>query len=341
MENLKIFDVPLDDNFETYVLIKVAEVREDRNGKKYISFTFQDHSGSIEGKFWGATEEDIERFTSGQVVHLAGRRELYNGKPQVRINAIRVAREDEPNDPSDYVERGPMTRNEMVEEVFDVVQGFQNPTIDAIVRELLRQVSWDFFTYPAAKKNHHAYVGGLGFHTISMLRLAQAVAKQYEGINKDLLYGGVILHDIGKTIEYTDPMMTEYTVEGNLIGHISIVDELITLAVEKLKNDPQYEELQIDHHNEDVILLKHMVLAHHGKQEWGSPVNPHILEAEILHHIDNLDASIQMMTTALDRTEPGEFSARIFGMDNRAFYKPTFPPEDNNDDGQSVPGAEE
>ncbi len=314
MDNLQIFDVALDQQFDIYVLIKVAEVREDRNGKKYISFTFQDHSGSIEGKYWGATEEDINQYTSGQVVALGGKRELYNGKPQVRINSLRLATDSEPNDPSDYVERGPMTRDEMVQEVLAAVEGLENKTIEAVVRELLRKVSWDFFTYPAAKKNHHAYVGGLGFHTISMLRLAQAVANQYEGINTDLLYAGVIIHDIGKTVEFTDPMTTEYTVEGNLIGHISIVDEMITLAVDKLG---------FDQHSEDIILLKHMVLAHHGKQEWGSPVNPHLLEAEILHHIDNLDASIQMMTTALDHTEPGEFSARIFGMDNRAFYKPT------------------
>lgn len=313
MDNLQIFDVALDQNFDIFVLIKVAEVREDRNGKKYISFTFQDRSGSIEGKFWGATDQDIERFTSGQVVALAGKRELYNGKPQVRINSLRLATDEEPNDPSDYVERGPMTRTEMVNEVLAAVEGFENTTIDAIVRYLLREVSWDFFTYPAAKKNHHAYVGGLGFHTISMLRLAQAVASQYDNINKDLLYAGVIIHDIGKTVEFTDPMSTEYTVEGNLIGHISIVDEMITLAVDKLG---------FDQYSEDVVLLKHMVLAHHGKQEWGSPVSPHLLEAEILHHLDNLDASIQMMTTALDHTEPGEFSARIFGMDNRAFYKP-------------------
>ena len=313
MDNLQIFDVALDQNFNIYVLIKVAEVREDRNGKKYISFTFQDRSGSIEGKFWGATEQDIEQYTSGQVVALAGKRELYNGKPQVRINSLRLANDSEPNDPSDYVERGPMTRQEMVNEVLATVESIENTTIDAIVRYLLREVSWDFFTYPAAKKNHHAYVGGLGFHTISMLRLAQSVANQYDNINKDLLYAGVIIHDIGKTVEFTDPMSTEYSVEGNLIGHISIVDEMITLAVDKLG---------FNQYSEDVVLLKHMVLAHHGKQEWGSPVSPHLLEAEILHHLDNLDASIQMMTTALDHTAPGEFSARIFGMDNRAFYKP-------------------
>ncbi|RPA60533.1 HD domain-containing protein [Aerococcus agrisoli] len=323
MDNLKIFDVALDHNFDLYLLIKVAEIREDRNGKKYISFTFQDKSGSIDGKYWGATEEDIAKYTSGNVVRLAGKRELYNGTPQVRITGIRLATDEEPNNPSDYVEQGPMTDAEMKEEIKEVVAGFQNPVISAIVRKILNNVHKDFFLYPAAKKNHHAFVGGLGFHTISMLRLAQAIANQYTNINKDLLYAGVLLHDVGKTVEFTDPMSTEYSTEGNLIGHISIIDEMITLAV---------NELEIDQHQEEVVLLKHMVLAHHGKQEWGSPVNPHILEAEVLHHIDNLDASIQMMMTALDHTEPGEFSARIFGLDNRNFYKPKFNAVTENED---------
>ncbi|OYQ66401.1 3'-5' exoribonuclease YhaM family protein [Aerococcus sp. 1KP-2016] len=318
MDNLKIFDVPLDQNFDLYLLIKVAEIREDRNAKKYISFTFQDKSGSIDGKYWSATEEDIAKYTSGNVVRLAGKRELYNGNPQVRITGIRLATDEEPNNPSDYVEQGPMTDEEMKAEIKAALDGFQNPVIDTIVRKILNTVYKDFFVYPAAKKNHHAFVGGLGFHTVSMLRLAQAIANQYTNINKDLLYAGVILHDIGKTVEFTDPMSTEYSTEGNLIGHISIIDEMITLAV---------DQLGLDQHQEEVVLLKHMVLAHHGKQEWGSPVNPHVLEAEVLHHIDNLDASIQMMTTALDHTEPGEFSARIFGLDNRNFYKPKFDAE--------------
>src|SRR5699024_9684425 len=273
MDNLQLFDVALDHNFNIFVLIKVAEVREDRNGKKYISFTFQDRSGSIEGKFWGATDEDIEQYTSGQVVALAGKRELYNGKPQVRINGLRLATDGEPNDPSDYVERGTMTRTEMVNEVLAAVEGFEKTTIDAIVRYLLREVSWDFFTYPAAKKNHHAYVGGLGFHTISMLRLAQAVVSQYDNINKDLLYAGVIIHDIGKTVEFTDPMSIVYKVQGKHIGHISIVQNMITLVVDKLG---------FDQYSDDVGLLMRMVFSTHGTQESSSLVTPRLFYAEIL-----------------------------------------------------------
>ncbi|MDD7759073.1 3'-5' exoribonuclease YhaM family protein [Aerococcus suis] len=313
MDYNRIYDIPENEQFETYVLIKVAEKRQDRNGKMFIAFTFEDRSGDISGMYWGATEEDVERFQSGLVVHLAGRRESYNGKPQVRINHLRLATDEEPNDPAMYVDKGPMDKQEMIDEIHTLLDEIDNPTLNQLVRKILNQSAKKFFVYPAAKKNHHAFVGGLGFHTISMLRLAQSIANQYPIINKSLLYSGVLLHDIGKTIELSDPVTTEYTLKGNLIGHISIISEWISKAA---------EELGIDEDDEDVLLLKHMVLSHHGKQEWGSPVRPHLLEAEVLHHIDNLDASIEMMREAYNRTEPGQFTERIFGLDNRNFYKP-------------------
>lgn len=313
MDYNRIYDIPENEQFETYVLIKVAEKRQDRNGKMFIAFTFEDRSGDISGMYWGATEEDVERFQSGLVVHLAGRRESYNGKPQVRINHLRLATDEEPNDPAMYVDKGPMDKQEMIDEIHTLLDEIDNPTLNQLVRKILNQSAKKFFVYPAAKKNHHAFVGGLGFHTISMLRLAQSIANQYPIINKNLLYSGVLLHDIGKTIELSDPVTTEYTLKGNLIGHISIISEWISKAA---------EELGIDEDDEDVLLLKHMVLSHHGKQEWGSPVRPHLLEAEVLHHIDNLDASIEMMREAYNRTEPGQFTERIFGLDNRNFYKP-------------------
>lgn len=313
MDYNRMYDIPENEQFETYVLIKVAEKRQDRNGKMFIAFTFEDRSGDISGMYWGATEEDVERFQSGLVVHLAGRRESYNGKPQVRINHLRLATDEEPNDPAMYVDKGPMDKQEMIDEIHTLLDEIDNPTLNQLVRKILNQSAKKFFVYPAAKKNHHAFVGGLGFHTISMLRLAQSIANQYPIINKSLLYSGVLLHDIGKTIELSDPVTTEYTLKGNLIGHISIISEWISKAA---------EELGIDEDDEDVLLLKHMVLSHHGKQEWGSPVRPHLLEAEVLHHIDNLDASIEMMREAYNRTEPGQFTERIFGLDNRNFYKP-------------------
>ncbi|WP_143211951.1 HD domain-containing protein, partial [Listeria fleischmannii] len=147
----------------------------------------------------------------------------------------------------------------------------------------------------------------------SMLRLAKSISDLYPSVNRDLLYAGVILHDLGKVIELSGPVSTTYTLEGNLIGHISIVVEEVSKMA---------EELNIE--GEEVVILKHILLAHHGKGEWGSPKPPLVREAEILHQIDLMDASMNMMEKALRHTKPGEFSERIFGLDNRSFYRPSF-----------------
>ncbi|WP_313467364.1 HD domain-containing protein [Carnobacterium sp.] len=309
----KLFEYNVDETFELYLLIKAADIRVAKNGKKFIAFTFQDTSGQMDGKFWDASEEDIAALTAGNVVKLSGKRELYQGKPQIKIFKVRVTKAGEPNTPDLFIERAPLKKEDMMEEINETLFEITNANMNRIVRYLLNQYQKDFFQYPAAKRFHHAFMGGLAFHTISMLRIAKSIANQYEDINKPLLFSGVILHDLGKVIELSGPISTEYTLEGNLIGHIVILDEVITKACQTLK---------IDDKSEDVILLKHMILAHHGKLEYGSPVQPKLKEAEILFMIDNLDATINMLNGTLSRTEPGAFTERIFGLDNRIFYKP-------------------
>lgn len=170
-----------------------------------------------------------------------------------------------------------------------------------------------FFDYPAAVRHHHEFVSGLSFHVVSMLRLAKSIADLYPTVNRDLLYAGVILHDLGKVIELSGPISTTYTLEGNLIGHISIVVEEVSKMA---------DELGIE--GEEVVILKHVLLSHHGKGEWGSPKPPLVREAEILHQIDLMDATMNMMDKALRHTKPGEFTERVFGLDNRSFYNPKF-----------------
>lgn len=309
----KLRDLAVDEEFQAFLLIKNADVRLAKNGKKFIAFTFQDTTGTIDGKFWDASEEEINKFEAGKVVALQGKRELYNGNPQVKIIHMRLARPDEPSEPTQYMERAPLKKEEMEEEINQTLFEIINPHWNRIVRFLLNKYQKEFFDFPAAKRNHHAFAGGLAYHTVSMLRLAKAIVKEYPELNPSLLYAGVILHDLGKVIELSGPMLTEYTLVGNLVGHLVLVDEEITKACIALK---------FDENEEDIVVLRHMVLAHHGLLEYGSPVRPRIMEAEILHQIDNLDASMQMMLTSLRQTQPGNYSDRIFGMDNRSFYLP-------------------
>lgn len=309
----KLRELAVDESFEIFVLIKQADVRLAKNGKKFIAFTFQDTSGSIDGKFWDASEDEISKFTGGQVVALGGKREVYQSNPQIKILNLRLATAEEPNQASLYMEKAPIQKEEMVEEINQTIFEITNATWNRIVRHLMTQYQSEFFEFPAAKRNHHAFAGGLAYHTVSMLRLAKSICKEYPELNPSLLYAGVILHDLGKIIELSGPVSTEYTLAGNLIGHLVIVDEEITKACQTLK---------IDDRTEDVVILKHMILAHHGLLEYGSPVRPRVMEAEILHQIDNLDASIQMMIGSLKQIEPGEYTERIFGLDNRSFYLP-------------------
>lgn len=309
----KIRELAIDEVFELFLLIKNADVRTAKNGKKFIAFTFQDTSGTIDGKYWDASEEEIQRFESGNVVMLNGKREVYQGNPQVKIIHMRLARPEEPSQPALYMERAPLKREDMVEEINQTVFEITNAHWQRIVRHLLTKYQKEFFDFPAAKRNHHAFAHGLAYHTLTMLRLGKAICKEYDELNAPLLYAGIILHDLGKVKELSGAMSTEYTLAGNLIGHLVLVDEEITSACQALK---------IDETEEDVTILRHMVLSHHGLLEYGSPVRPRIMEAEILHQIDNMDASIMMMLTSVRQAEPGTYTDRIFGMDNRSFYVP-------------------
>ena len=310
---MKISQMKKDELFEGFYLIKSAEVRQTRAGKNYLAFTFQDDSGEIEGKLWDAQAHNIAAFTAGKVVHMQGRREVYNNSPQVNQITLRLPQAGEPHDPADFKEKPPVDVKELRDYLSQMIFKIENSIWQRVVRALYAKYDKEFYSYPAAKTNHHAFETGLAYHTATMVRLAEAISGVYPQLNKSLLYAGIMLHDLAKVIELSGPDQTEYTVRGNLIGHIALIDEEITKVL---------TELNIDDTKEDVILLRHVILSHHGLLEYGSPVRPKVMEAEIIHMIDNLDASMMMMTAALDRVGAGEMTSKIFAMDNRSFYKP-------------------
>lgn len=310
----KLYDYQKDETVSLYLLIKSAEEKKTRNNKPYLALTFQDTSGEISANFWDAKPKDIETFKAGYVVKVDGRREEYNGNPQLRINNIRLAKEDEPSNPELYVERAPINKDKMIEEFNKAMFDITNANLNRIVRHVMKKFQREFFQSPAAMRNHHAFLGGLAYHTVCMLRIARSLLEVYEGLNMSLLFSGIILHDVGKVIELSGPTATEYTLEGKLVGHIVLITNEITKAC---------QELKIDETHEDVLLLKHLILAHHGEYEYGSPVRPQIPEAEVIHYIDQIDAKMNMMEAALRKTEPGEFSEKIWAMGNRSFYKNT------------------
>ena len=302
-----------DELFEGFYLIKSAEVRQTRAGKNYLAFTFQDDTGVIEGKLWDAQPHNVEEFTAGKVVHMQGRREVYNNTPQVNQLTLRLPKAGEPNDPADFKEKPPVDQKEIRDYLSQMIFKIENSVWQRVVRSLYSKYDKKFYSYPAAKTNHHAFESGLAFHTATMVKLADAIGDIYPQLNKSLLFAGIMLHDLAKVIELSGPENTEYTVRGNLIGHIALIDEELTKTL---------MELKIDDSKEEVIVLRQVLLSHHGLLEYGSPVRPKIMEAEILHMIDNLDAEMMMMTAALGLVDPGEMSNKIFALEGRSFYKP-------------------
>ncbi|MTH53380.1 3'-5' exoribonuclease YhaM [Bacillus mangrovi] len=305
------FDVG--EQVELYLLIKSSTKGVASNGKPFLTLILQDQSGEIEAKLWDAKQEDEQTYSAQGIVKIAGDIHHYRGRNQLKIKNIRPLQDHESFDVSDFLETAPLKKDEMMDTITQYIFEMKNPNIQRITRNLVKEHQQALLEYPAATKNHHEFVSGLAYHVVSMLKLAKSIAALYPSLDTDLLYAGVILHDLGKVTELSGPISTTYTVEGNLLGHISIMVNEIAQAA---------KELDID--SEEVVILQHLILSHHGKAEWGSPKPPMIKEAEILHYIDNLDAKMNMLDRALERVKPGEFSERVFALENRSFYKPVF-----------------
>ncbi|WP_188455215.1 3'-5' exoribonuclease YhaM [Virgibacillus oceani] len=301
------------DSFDDFILIKEAARGVASNGKAFLTLILRDATGEIEAKLWDIKKEDEEVFLPEKIVRLTGEINQFRGKAQLKIFTIRPAQPTDGVHVADFVEKAPVEKDILIEKLTEAIFEMKNPAMQRIVRAFIKKYQDALLTYPAASKNHHEYVSGLAHHVVSMLGIAKELYTLYPQINKDLLYAGIILHDLGKLKELSGVVTTSYTIEGKLLGHIPIMVEEIGIMA---------KELQIE--GEEVLILQHLVLSHHGKAEWGSPKPPLIREAELLHLIDLIDAKMNMLNRALDKVKPGEFTERLFAMDNRQFYKPLF-----------------
>lgn len=303
-----------------YLLTKTVSKGKTSGGKPFLTLMLQDKSGEIEAKLWDSTPKDEADYAAGAIVFVEGDITTFRGKNQLRIREIRLAAEDDPVKKADLVMAAPIAVEDMMEKMTRFIFDIGNPVIQRLTRALLKKHQDDFFEYPAAVSIHHNFLSGLAYHVSSMLDLAKAVSALYPALDTDLLYSGIVLHDMGKVIELSSATAASYTLEGKLLGHITImVNEIGAMA----------DELGIGK-TEEVILLQHMVLSHHARPEWGSPKPPLIKEAVILHMLDNLDAKMNTATRALMKTKPGEFTERLFALDNHSLYRPSFDNERND-----------
>ena len=209
----------------------------------------------------------------------------------------------------------------MLQKLMGYVSEINDDDIQIMVDEIINTNKEKLIYYPAAKRNHHSLRGGLLYHITTMLSLAENICNIYDYLNRDLVYAGVILHDIAKIKEMSASelgIVDEYTLEGTLLGHITQGIKEIEIVGRSLNAD-----------EEKIILLQHMVLSHHYEPEYGSPVKPMIPEAEIVHYLDVMDARMYDMKKAIKETKKGAFSERIFSLENRRVYKHSLSKEEN------------
>lgn len=304
---MKINEINSEGKISIKALITKCDKGKTQKNTPYLSLTLEDNTGVLDTKYWNLTDEQVNKYKVGMVVAVEGDVILHRNAYQLRVHKMEIVEE---NDLSAYVRSAPMTRNAMEAKVNEYITMIKDEDIKTLTKTILQESKDDFFNYPAAVRNHHNFVGGLAFHSISMVELCLMIAKQYPWLDKDLLISGTLLHDIGKIEELSSAVLPEYTIEGNLLGHISIMSARVDRVAHQLNIQDK----------ESVMLIKHMILSHHGKIEFGSPVLPMIPEAEVLSLVDNLDARIVMMKNSLDQTVPGEFGPRVFALENRMIY---------------------
>ena len=294
---------------KTPLLISQFTKGVTQNGAPYLSIVFQDDTGTIEGKWWDipkAMEKEIE---VGRIGLVNCDVLLYRNKLQIRVHGIDFG---ESYDLSEFVPSSEHSKEYLESKINEYVLLVQNPIYRQLVEACFENCGEDFYLYPAATRNHHDFVGGLATHVIAMCELAIKLKETYPQIDLDLLLSGALVHDMGKIEEYNQPVLSEYTPKGRLLGHISMMDSKLFAIATNLNLEDTKE----------VMLLRHLILSHQGQFEYGSPVKSQVIEAELLHFIDNIDARMNMFDKMFVDVEDGAFSLRQFALENRSFYKP-------------------
>lgn len=276
---------------------KQLEPFRDASRGNFLTLILSDGSGQILARVWEGAEQAYEELESGQVVKLQGEVETYLDRLQVRVNQVRPAKPDE-YDRRDMLPSSPRPRDEMLAALRTYIEHVEQTDLRALVDFFFGDQEFlnNFAQAPAARRVHHAYLGGLIEHTLELLKIAGTVIEIYPQINSDLLRTGVLFHDLGKVREFVWDLDIDYSDEGRLFGHIVMADEMVTAAI---KQQPEFPP-------ELAMQLRHMLLSHHGRYEWGSPRRPKTLEAVALHHLENLSAQINRFHLLLNDAAPHE-----------------------------------
>lgn len=288
-------DLAVGDAVHEVFCVERVERRTGRNGV-FLRVSLVDRTGTLTAMVWEEVEPLLETLVEGGFARVRGDIETYRGDLQLKVTG--AERLETGVDPADYLPRGPVPGEESLAGIRELARSIRDPWIARLVDAFLddRAVTATFAAAPAAKLNHHAYVGGLAEHTLSVMRLCAAAADHYGDLDRDLLLAGALLHDIGKTVEIAVEPGFPYTERGTLLGHIPLGFAMVRERIAGIPGFP--ESIATD--------IGHLVLSHQGELEWGSPVQPRTAEALVLHFVDNLDSKVATARTHLEGIEEGQ-----------------------------------
>ncbi len=285
------------DTVNEVFLLADKQMRANRNADMYLLATFRDKSGVINGLMWNVNEERLQHISSGDMVQVKGKIQLYQGALQMIVTRIDAVSQND-FDEEDFLIQPHANVEPLLDRLKELISTISCDRLRTLGDCFLNddQLIEDLCSAPAGVRAHHAYQGGLIEHIVSMAEVADRLCGLYSQVNRDLLLLGVLMHDLGKVRELSwDPALA-YTDEGQLLGHMNIAVEILNDKL--LETRGQMGGTEVD--AEDILRLKHMILSHHGSLEHGSPRVPMTLEAIVLHQIDNLDAKLHEFTRSIE-----------------------------------------
>ncbi len=315
----KFTEMKVGDDVEFYALVEASQKRYTPNKSAYYGVTLSDGDSSIDARVWDVNLIEKNEVIPGTVFFFHAHINEYNAKPQFVVTSVRKVIENEVN-VSDFYRTAPLSEDDLRQGIKNYIRKIDNSILKNLVIGLIAKVPDDYFIFPAAMSMHHNYFNGLAYHTFTMLKLADRLLELYSGMNSDLLYAGILLHDIGKTKELTGPKAPLYTEEGNLLGHIVIglqmlAKEAITQGVDD---------------TEEFKVLSHLIASHHGELEFGSPKEPGIMEAFALHFMDLCDSKLAPISSEVMKTKKGNSTVPITSLNRKTIYVPNIEKKDDN-----------
>ena len=293
-------------------LIKTVDRKTNVKGAPYLDMMLCDKDGEISAKLWDYSELVHGTFDAGELIKVRATVTQFNGADQLRIEKIRKVTAADGVNISDFVPTAEYSGEKMLGAIMNAIASVKDEELKTLTYALVKEREKEILTWPAAFKLHHAIRGGLLYHTLSILKLSEGVCMLYPSVDKDLLTCGIIVHDLCKIDEFDlNPagLVSAYSVRGELLGH---------LVMGAMKIEQKAIELGIS--REKAMLLEHMVISHHGEPDFGAAVRPMFLEAEILSQLDTLDATIYEITSAVGEVKEGEFTGRMWALDNRKLF---------------------